>query len=64
MTITQIVIANLFMIIKIQVTTLPSRFRDTCDVLVAILIIHFLSGWHIVCCLDVREHPEITSQTV
>ena len=52
------------MIIKIQVTTLPSRFRDACDVFVVILIIHFLSGWHIVCCLDVREHPEITSQTV
>ena len=44
MTITQIVTVNLFMIITIEVTTLLSRFRDTCDVLVVILIIHFLNS--------------------
>ena len=60
MTITQIVIAKLFMIIKIQVAILPSNFRGSFDVFMVIVIIHFL----LVCCLDVRKHPGVTSQTL
>ena len=41
----QIVIAELFMIIIIQVTTLPSKLRDTFNVFVIFIIIHFISGW-------------------
>ena len=45
-TITQIVIAKLFMIIQNQVTILPLKFCNTFKCFIIVVIIHFLSGWH------------------